>query len=210
MIYSLLKNTDLASYHDSSKFKFFCFSDIFPLGDFKPKVSKYLLISSPNDYLIDTLTKSLIYTDKVTLKGIEFKLENIKRFTPKVGNRWISGSPIVLYKDNRKNLYYSFERNGDLNFFLERIKENAIKKYNVFFDDKFTIDENVFDRLNFRKEVVVKDFKGGSEFIFIGSVWRLLEKFRINNEHRKFYNFIMECGLGEKNSLGFGFVNPMR
>lgn len=210
MIYSMLKGTDLETFHDSSKFKFFCFSDIFPLGDFEPKVPKYLLISSPNTYLIDTLTKSLIYTDRVTLKGVDFKVKNIKRFTPKLSNRWTSGSPIVLYKDNRKNLYYSFERDGDLNFFLERVKENAVKKYNAFYNEDIYINENIFDRLIFKKEVAVKDFKDGAEFIIIGSVWKLFEKFEMPREQLKFYKFILGCGLGEKNSLGFGLVNPMR
>ena len=46
--------------------------------------------------------------------------------------------------------------------------------------------------------------------VIIGSVWYLLEKFEISEEMRRFYWFLMECGLGEKNSMGFGFVNPVR
>jgi len=64
--------------------------------------------------------------------------------------------------------------------------------------------------LRFNKEVAVKNVKGGKEFIIIGSVWYLLEKFEISEEMRRFYWFLMECGLGEKNSMGFGFVNPVR
>ncbi|WP_297065841.1 CRISPR-associated endoribonuclease Cas6, partial [Thermococcus sp.] len=44
----------------------------------------------------------------------------------------------------------------------------------------------------------------------IGSNWELLEKERIKPEERRFYRFIMDAGLGEKNSLGFGFLNPLR
>ena len=34
-IYSLLKNTPYSSYHDSGGFKYFSFSNIFPVSDFK-------------------------------------------------------------------------------------------------------------------------------------------------------------------------------
>ena len=46
-------------------------------------------------------------------------------------------------------------------------------------------------------------------FIIIGSLWKVLEK-NIAREDRKFYNFLFDCGLGEKNSLGMGFINNRR
>ncbi|MEM0492538.1 MAG: CRISPR-associated endoribonuclease Cas6 [Candidatus Thermoplasmatota archaeon] len=210
MIYSLLKNTELREYHDSFRFKFFTFSDIFPVGDFQKNVSKNLLVASPNEQFIETLWESLKTRDTIRLKGNDFTIADVKRIHLNMKNRFISGSPIVLYKDNRTNEYYSFERDGNLDFFLERLKENAVKKYNAFYGENFSLNEHIFDRLIFKKEVVVKDYKEGKDFIFIGSVWSVLEKFDINKENRKFYQFVMDCGLGEKNSLGFGFVNPIK
>lgn len=116
----------------------------------------------------------------------------------------------MLYKDNRRNLYYSFERDRNLDFFLTRLKDNTLKKYNAFYEEALTLEENLFDRLIFKRDVAVRNIKGSSEFIIIGSVWRLLEKFRILREQRKLYAFLMDCGLGEKNSMGFGFVNPVK
>lgn len=52
--------------------------------------------------------------------------------------------------------------------------------------------------------------KKGREFLVVGTTWKLLEKIKIRKEERKFYKFIMDCGLGEKNSLGFGFINPIK
>lgn len=208
LIYSLLKDTDFSEYHDSAKFKFFCFADIFPLGDFKAGEGKNLLISSPNRDFIESIRGSLRAGEIFRLGGHEIKIK-YKVVQPKLSSRFISASPIVLYENNMENLYYSFERNKDLNFFLQRLKENALKKYNAFYSEDCTLDENIFDRLIFRKETAVQIRKGDAEFIIIGSVWKLLEKFIIE-EHRKFYEFIMDCGLGEKNSLGFGFINPLR
>ena len=45
-------------------------------------------------------------------------------------------------------------------------------------------------------------------FLIIGSLWKNLEKF--NMDDKKFYKFILDCGLGEKNSLGFGMLNTLR
>lgn len=210
MIYSLLRNTIFDSLHDSNKFKYFTFSDIFPVSDFQPENTKKLIISSPNKQLIDVIYESISKRDTIKLKDFLFKIKNVKKFKINLTNQFISGSPIVLYKDNLSNEYFSFKRHNDLNFFLERLKDNAVKKYNAYTEENFELNENIFDRIIFKKEVVVKEFKGRSEFIIIGSVWNLLEKFYIQPQHRYFYEFILDCGLGEKNSLGFGFINPVK
>lgn len=183
-IYSLLRDTNFAEYHDSAKFKFFCFSDIFPIDDFKAGAEKHLLISSPNREFIEAIRGSLKAGQNFKLGGHEVKIR-YKVVQPKLSSRFISASPIVLYENNQQNLYYSFERNKDLNFFLQRLKDNAVKKYNAFYSEEYNLSENIFDRLIFRKETAAQIKKGDAEFI-------------------------MDCGLGEKNSLGFGFINPMK
>ena len=119
--------------------------------------------------------------------------------------------PKILYKDNAKNEYFSFKRHKDLKFFLERLKDNAIKKFTSYYKlEKFEMDEPIFDSIKLRKEVCVNIRKERNEFIIIGSLWKLLEKAYFRRGTKKFYRFIMDCGLGEKNSFGFGFVNPLR
>ncbi len=121
-------------------------------------------------------------------------------------------------ENNKKNKYFSFKRNKDLQFFLERLKENAIKKFNSFYNDNYYLDDVLFDKLIFKKEVVIpnkikvygENNKEDKTSVIIGSVWSLLSKFSIENKDKKFYKFIMDCGLGEKNSLGFGFINPKK
>jgi len=209
-VYSLLKETELSSSHDRAGFKFFTFSDIFPLGDFNIGQERNILISSPRDEFIDTLLASLIHKETLLLGGNPVKIKRFKRINLKLTSRFTSASPIALYKSNRENIYYSFEKDRDLGFFLNRLKENALKKFNAFFGENYTLEGNIFDRLIFKKEVAIRNIKGGKEFLIIGSSWRLLQKLYIHEYERKFYQFIMDCGLGEKNSLGFGFVNPVR
>ena len=129
MIYSLLKNTEYGEYHNIKRFKFFTFSDIFPLGNFIPKERKNLLISSPDPKFIRSIKNDLKERDYLKLGSWKIEITSYKTITLKPKNRFISGSPIVLYKDNRKNLYFSFKRDNDLNFFVERLKDNACLLY---------------------------------------------------------------------------------
>lgn len=53
--------------------------------------------------------------------------------------------------------------------------------------------------------MAVRVKKADKMFLIIGTLWKNLEKF--NMDDKRFYRFLMDCGLGEKNSLGFGMVN---
>ncbi|MGC8558916.1 MAG: CRISPR-associated endoribonuclease Cas6, partial [Nitrososphaeria archaeon] len=147
---------------------------------------------------------------RITVNGAEFEIEEIKQFRLKLSRIFTTSSPIVLYKNNLTNEYFSFKRDGALDFFINRLKENALKKYRAYYNEDIEFEENIFDRLVFRKEVAVNIYKNGVRFIIIGSMWKMIEKFNIDPAYKKFYSFLMDCGLGEKNSLGFGFINPVK
>jgi|GEM_PF-1803356 len=144
-IYSLLRDTNFAEYHDRATFKFFCFSDIFPIGDFKAGAEKHLLISSPNRDFIESIRNSLRAGQIFKLGGHKVKIR-YKIVQPKLSSRFISASPIVLYEDNLQNRYYSFERNKDLNFFLQRLKEK--NKTKEAFKGRTKIEERSFLKLD--------------------------------------------------------------
>ncbi len=206
-VYSLMRDSDYERLHDKKTFKFFCFSDIRPPVDFEIGNEYWLAISSPDKIMIKFLASKIKERDVITINGTQFFHEE-KMLNPKLWRLWITGSPVVLYEDNRSGKYFSFRRNKNLFFYLERLKDNAIKKYRIFSGEKdFWFDGPIFDRMIYRKDVAVKMRKAGEEFIIIGSEWKLLHKFRIEPGLRKFYKFLFDAGLGEKNSLGFGFVN---
>ncbi|PKP59454.1 MAG: CRISPR-associated endoribonuclease Cas6 [Candidatus Altiarchaeales archaeon HGW-Altiarchaeales-1] len=229
-IWNLLKGTEFSKFHDTKKFKFFTFSNIFPVSEFKFNEEKQFIISSPNEYFIDTIAEKLQNTRYFKFGIHEFELKEFKKFPMELKQRWETSTPIVLYENNNTHTYYSTNRNPDLNFFLERLKDNALKKFNVFYiknassifdypknltdfcDNKnFGFEEPLFDRLFFKKQVAVHMRKDMEEFLFLGTLWEFeINLLRMNEGKRKFYEFVMECGLGEKNSLGFGFVNMKR
>ena len=208
-IYSFLKDSDFRQMHDMTTFKFFCFSNIHPINDYKEGEYKNLLISSPIKPLINFIYDKIEKNSIIRIGTHKFKIVEKKKFDLKFNSKFITTTPIVLYKDNKTNTYFSFKRDNNLDFFLNRIKENALKKYNAFYDENLNFEGHIFDRLIFRKDVVVTLRKHQNDFIIIGTQWKLLEKMYIPKDLRKFYKFILDCGLGEKNSMGFGFINPI-
>ncbi len=206
-IYSLLQNTGYSNYHNSKGFKYFTFSNIFPISNFKKGETKTLIISSPKQGFIRLLDNSLKNKDYFYLGKHRMMNEQVKVFKPQLKGRFITSTPIVLYEENRQNRYYSFKKSNDFSFFLKRLKNNALKKYNAYYGLSYDFDGNLFDSFQFDREVAVRVKKTNKMFLVIGSLWKNLEKF--NMDDGAFYNFIMDCGLGEKNSLGFGMINTV-
>ncbi len=210
-IYSYLVGTKYENLHNYKSFKFFTFSDIFPSGDLNPGEEKNLIISSPDEEFIRTLYENISSRGLFYLYDEVLEINSVKVFNLNLHKIvFESGSPVVLYKESDNNRYFSFRRGDTLNFFLDRLKDNAIKKMRSFYGVEFDYDELLFDTLSFHKEVSIPLKKSNSNFIIIGTTWYKLEKTKLSREAKKFYSFIMEAGLGEKNSMGFGFVNPKR
>jgi len=211
-IYNMLKGTPYGERHDEPRFKFFTFSDFFT--DREGRVN--LLISSPDSEFIKALAEKLNGKEKAYIGKNELKIAGVKRFRLPPREAFQTGSPVVLYHNAEKNEYFKLHEHRDLRFFLERLKENAEKKYAAFYGEEFHLEGPIFDRIipklrrNGKLDVYVKVVKNGKPFPVIGSNWELLEKTKISRGERKFYRFIMDAGLGEKNSLGFGFLNPIR
>jgi len=210
LLYYSLSGTKYENLHSKKGYKFFTFSDIFPATDFSPEKDYSLIISSPRKGLINEWYNKFSKMKYIYLSDLSFKIKEIKKIQVGVEKSLITGSPIVLYEDSKKNRYFSFRRNGNVDFFLKRLKENALKKFNAFYNDDFLLEGPIFDRFSLKKEVSVKVTIGTQKFDIIGSMWNLLEKTHMEKDEIKFYNFIMDAGLGEKNSLGFGFVNPVK
>ncbi|MDV3103752.1 CRISPR-associated endoribonuclease Cas6 [Thermococcus waiotapuensis] len=211
-IYNMLKDSEYGERHDEPKFKFFTFSDFFTDSSGRPT----LLMSSPERGFINTLHSTIRERETVHIGQQELRVVELKKFRLPLRKAFQTGSPIVLYRNAEENEYFKLHQHRDLRFFLDRLKENAEKKYSAFYGDEFTLEGPIFDRLipklrnNGKLDVYVKVVKNGVPFPVIGSNWELLEKERINPEERRFYRFIMDAGLREKNSLAFGFLNPVR
>lgn len=206
-IYSLIKDTRFNYLHDMNGFKFFCFSNIF-----KIKNEYNLIISSPEHRLIKTIYYKLKTIDNLRLGNDAYVLTGCKLIrTPKQFNYFKTSTPIILFHNQTmSNHCYSF-RKDDINFnwFFNRLKENALKKYNAFYNDEYSFDEPLFTSFNFKKEVAMNFERYGHKFLLIGSLWDELD-INESKDNQKFYRFIYDAGIGEKNSAGFGMLNNVK
>ena len=207
-IYSLLKNTRYHYVHDMKGFKFYCFSNVF-----KNKKDEYnLIISSPDDKFIRTIYFKLKTIDTLRLGEEIYYLNSLKVIkTPKRFNYFQTSTPVVLYHNQTmKDHCYSFKHDDiNYNWFFNRLKDNALKKYNAFYDDDFYFEEPLFTSFSFKKEVAMNFKRKNNKFLIIGSLWdKLYANFTKDNQ--KFYRFIYDNGLGEKNGLGYGMLNNVK
>ena len=198
-----LLSENLKHKHEEKGIKFFCFSDVFIKDNYY-----YILFSSPSKEIINEVYAVLKKLSHFYIGYTLFKKESVKKINIRLGKkiRWETGSPVVVYYKNKP---FSFLKDKEWDAFFQRLKENAIKKFEIFRGEKVEINE-IFDRAEFKKSVAIPLQKDERKFLVFGSTWKLLEKSYIDKNERKFYQFLMDAGIGEKNSLGFGFVNPIK
>lgn len=208
-VYSLLKDTRYDFKHDVNGFKYFTFSNIFPVDDYKPGYVKKIIISSPIKELIRTIYYRLKTLDQVCLNKQPFIIRNVKKLREfNHFTAFHTNTPICLYTEKgESNHFFSFKDPiVDYDFFFRRLKENGLKKYNSYTGKEYWPEQDLFIGFKFKREVAhsLKN-KQGYRFLVIGSQWYYLE---CNpNIDQRFYKFIYDVGLGEKNSLGYGFLN---
>jgi len=220
-VYNLFRKSPYRVLHDKKGYKFFCFSNIFPIGDFKEGDKRHLLISSPDIGFIRTLQENLAdLKEDIHIGDLSFKVESVRLLQPKLRNntRLITATPIILripkanyekygIKSDKEYVFwqpeYSFEA------FIKQLEENIFKKYNEFYGQK--IDEfPIFEIFNFKKSTVSHVILDGREYRFFGSIWEFIfNGLKYDRKRMEILEFAIDCGFGERNTFGFGFVNVM-
>ena len=118
-----------------------------------------------------------------------------------------------------KDYDYIFWRSEyPIDLFTLQVENNLLKKYNEYSGhnngSKFKVDNkgmliphqpfSIFQIFKFKKQVSTRVVLKGFEQILIGTIWQ----FGFNvNVNRQLISFALDIGLGERNSLGFGFMN---
>ena len=216
-VYSLLRNSAFEQLHDKKGYKFFCFSNIFKSAN---SANNHLIISSPDPRFINHIQRQLskIIDHQIPvwigslfeiIKSVEVSKRN-RTFPLKV----VTQSPIIIRipvtkyygKAIRtapyKSIMWRSEHPVDL--FIDALEANMKKKYAEFSGSH--ISGRIFERYDFKKQVSTKINQASSKIPVIGSLWEIEFSSYI---HARIQNFAIDCGLGERNSLGFGFVNPV-
>ncbi|WP_331709001.1 CRISPR-associated endoribonuclease Cas6 [Methanobacterium formicicum] len=219
-----MADLDLASQlHGSQDFKHFTFSQInIPCR----KTSKngiisrdgkfHFYISSPHDYLIQSMVEGYLEDPEVIFKKDKLLVEQVEllkqpKFQKKMKLKTMS--PIIVRIKREDDRIWDLNP-GDLRFYTA-LQQNLLRKYNSFYSGNGSNngkeDNNAYDGDEYVK--IVPDMK---------SVKRkriTIEKNGTQTHHRAYLmyfdveaderlvKFAYDTGLGEKNSMGFGMVN---
>ena len=227
-IYNLIKNSKYHFLHDKKGYKFFCFSNIFPFSNLIRKNElKNWIISSPDTEFIDYLDSLLdenqnkqldIGTIKFEIIGKEKLPFNLKK---EQSFRLVTGTPIIIriphlkFKQHNTDLsknykYYYWRKEYPLHLFIFQLENTLIKKYNEFCDYKNIANKiesesiQLFEKCRFKKQISTRVKINGSKYPIIGTLWEFDFNYYTN---QALIEFALDAGLGERNSLGFGFLN---
>lgn len=214
IIYNKIADLKLVNQlHSSNTFKFFTFSQ---LNIKKRKIVKEGIISkdgavnfqisSPNEYLIKSLVEGHLDDLNVNFRGKHLFVEKIELLPEVEIENHMSVktiSPVIVRtKKEVDGKLKTWDLTPADQKFYTGLENNLIKKYNQFYDKEITNDKiNISSNMGFvkRKRITI-------------------EKDNVKTFHRAFImdlelegdlnliKFAHDCGVGEKNSLGFGMI----
>ncbi|MGH2639255.1 MAG: CRISPR-associated endoribonuclease Cas6 [Rhabdochlamydiaceae bacterium] len=237
-VYSLIREGGLEQVHQKQGYKFFCFSNIFPFGDYLKGSERSLLVSSPDPTIIEAIARSSALKAKnnepLFVGRLQFAVTSVSK-PFRIGARSSevivrSATPIVMripraryeeYELKPKVDYeYTFWRNTlPLEAFVKQLVDNIEKKWNEFStqhtvatnrgNDPLSEPEKLMPEVLYYRflKMVSKPITLRQERqMIIGSMWELSFAPQTLLEQRVL-EFALDCGFGERNSLGFGFMN---
>jgi len=221
-VYNLLMESGFPLIHDKKGYKPFSFSNIFPFGDMKTGDIRFFILASPGNSIIENVEEFLQKRDKkpVHIGDCAFNLESwkiIKNILPKGTVRISTATPILLripehnydrYEipaEERRVRYVYWRPQISFEAFIKQLTENLIKKYNHFYGTALEIFP-LFQEFLFKKTVHTRYIIEGRSYGAAGSMWEFSWS-HMDNVQRRIIEFGIDAGFGERNSMGFGFVN---
>lgn len=232
-IYNQLLGTPFESLHDKQGCKFFCFSNVFSPN--KPREKREFqdaikegqklcwLVSSPSSEFAAILKQK--FYDKMNQKELIkigealFEIVSVKSLNVKLADSFklVCATPIVVRIPQYAYAGYGIESglsflywrpDVDFNAFIKQLEENIFKKYGEFHGeslDKFPL----FEVFRFKKATVNEIVEENKTIPVHGSIWEFSFSHAAPSQ-KKILEFAIDCGFGERNSLGFGFVNVIK
>lgn len=158
---------------------------------------------------------------------MQFEIDSLEVLLPEVpiGRPFsiITGTPIVMRIPKQKYQMYSegiepkkeyeylyWRSEHPISLFVSQLEDNLLKKYSEYnsLNGVHPVDgikhDSPFQKFRFKKQISTRLVMKGIEQIVIGTVWEFMFE---GWENSQLVQFALDCGLGERNSLGFGFTN---
>ena len=191
------KKEELLKLHKENKFKNYCFNGFYPNEEEKvyKKGNIYTItIRTIDRTLAEFFEKELVNEYDNNLKGLTCEIKILpKRYIEKI----YTLTPVILKTDK------GYWRKGlSLEDFERRLKENLIKKYNKFTEEKINENFQFYYNMTFNNELPISsNYK---------NIKLLGDKITLNiTEEKEAQDLAYLClgtGLLEGNSRGYGFV----
>jgi CRISPR-associated endoribonuclease Cas6 len=188
---------------------------------------RWLLVAAPEEQLLAHVAQDLQEDRELNVGEMPFRIEDVNAVDPDVGEPGTSGTlesgtgVLVRIPPWQREAYGINDDHGDtatfwrpehtMEPFRTQLRANLDRKHRLFAPDYLpgpTDCEGVlFDEYDLLKTYALPvDVTEGERMTYVVSKWKLGFTVR-DDHHRRHLNLALDCGIGERNSLGFGFIN---
>ncbi|QXO95661.1 CRISPR-associated endoribonuclease Cas6 [Methanospirillum purgamenti] len=223
-IYSIIKDSGYTGIHDKRGYKPFSYSNMFPYQNQRKDEILKIIFATPGIQLGESVYKTLEkrLNSLIHIGDCEYYLSDLKQLNLEIHSfpfRIVVNTPIILRipeynydlydipEIERKPRYIYWRPNVPFSTFIKQLTENLIKKYNDFYGTEIDNIE-LFEKYYYKKMVHSRLIIDGKSYGFAASIWSF-EWSTLTAIQKKIINFGLDAGFGERNSMGFGFVNPI-
>lgn len=226
VIWDYLRDTPFSELHSVDDAIPFSYSNPFPVGEIAEGDRRHVLVASPHDDLIRTLSDRIKAGDEFNIGELPFTVADTSTLTTDVGEPGTTGTLTTasgVYTPLKRDRWDEFDIDPEyeaseigwvpeysLGLFRQRIRENLAWKHRQIFRDYLktpeeggTLFEDWSREKTYSVDVPVTE---EYEWTFVVSKWTFGYRVR-NDDHRRWLNLALDAGLGARNTLGFGFVN---
>jgi len=186
-----------------------------------------LLVACPEEELLAHVAADLLEEPELNIGEMPFHVDDVTSLSPDVGEPGTRGTIetgtglLVRIPPWRCEEYGIDHPGGDTAVFWrpkhsmaplrKQLEDNLDQKHDRFAYDHLPgpsdVDGDLFDGYELIKTFAVPvTVTEGQEMTYVLSKWRFEYTVR-DDHHRRHLNLALDCGLGERNSLGLGFVN---
>ncbi|WP_460919106.1 CRISPR-associated endoribonuclease Cas6 [Salinarchaeum chitinilyticum] len=225
-IWSALAGSEYEESHDSNDPPGFTYSNPFPPGDMAEGDERTLIVASPHEGLLAKFAHDLQDDRELNIGEMPFNVDDLSMLDPDVGEPGTSGTietgtGLLVRIPPWRCEEYGIEPEGDSATFWQpehgmaplrnQLESNLDKKHGVFAPEyepgPSETSGDLFDSYELIKTFALPlEVTQGQEMTYVLSKWRFGYTVR-DDLHRQHLNLALDVGLGERNSLGLGFVN---
>jgi CRISPR-associated endoribonuclease Cas6 len=225
-LWRALEGSEFDDLHDADHPIGLCFSNPFPPKNMGEGDRRTVLVASPNDRLLATIAEDIVADREFNIGEMPFSVEEVVGIDPDVGEPGShgvieSGTGTVVrippwrfeeYEIDIESNQGAFWRpEFTMEPFVNQIENNLDQKHDHFCQEFLPgpseTDGDLFDSFELIKTYALPvTVTQGEEITHIVSKWRFRYSVR-SDDHRRHLNLALDTGIGERNALGFGFLN---